>query len=154
MCEVGYKVTEYGSCTLTDIKGCIIEEYNNCTLCKTNMVITEGKCNTTEGMTLSNGVSTSIICNSGYYNENGICNECTKKYGKDCEECDINTCLNCVDGEHIFNTTSNGTCQVIEDCVNDGKANDSNGLCSENVDDCIHYMNGRCMSAKKEYLMK
>ena len=39
---------------------------------------------------------------------------CTEKYGDGCKECNINTCLRCDDGEHIFNTTDNGTCHIIK----------------------------------------
>jgi len=79
----------------------------------TNSTINNNSCKNKEEINFSNNDNL-IECNSGYYNYNNLCNNCSNN-GK---ECDINRCFKCNDNYTLIEykiCESINNCSLIED---------------------------------------
>ncbi|KAL7717778.1 Protein serine/threonine kinase [Entamoeba marina] len=158
-CSDGYYSN--GECIKCSDSNCITCNSSQCLTCNTNYTLNNGNCQITEpnnGEEIRSNYGV-IDCDNGYYSNNSECIKCSLTFDN-CELCNINSCLSCLNGVLI----DDGSCSINTDCLNidysiclscNDNGNWFNGNeCISCGDNCKNCINGYCIECNDDYILQ
>ncbi|ELP90081.1 hypothetical protein EIN_404950 [Entamoeba invadens IP1] len=151
-CEEGY--TQSGSDCIKITKDDVCQVKSNdgkCLLCDTtdNLINNNGVCYQPTEEMIEVQQNNVIYCKKGFYSNGTFCLDC-KEHDPDCLLCENGEPTKCENG-YIFGTDRK--CHLQSCDVEGNKMEDTNGLCVQNIDQCINVVNNKCVECAKGYII-